>query len=57
MRKVVFKINNILIRARDNPPHFHEHRHQVQFGLNIWIGVVCNTLMGPSLLPKRQTAQ
>lgn len=57
MRKDVFNINKVLIRARDNTPQFREHGHQVHFGLNIWIGVVCNTVVGPSLLPKRLTAQ
>lgn len=48
----MFSNSNILIRARDNPPHFREYGHQVHFGLNIWTGVVCNTVMESSLLPK-----
>jgi hypothetical protein len=39
--------------AYENPHTIHQARHQVQFKINVWMGIVGDCLLGPFVLPER----
>jgi hypothetical protein len=40
----------------DNP-HANEHEHQNHFSVNIWVGIIKDTLVGHNVLSDRLTDQ
>lgn len=51
-RDGVVNYHNVHIWALENPHMIRESRHQEQFSVNIWAGIVGDTLIGPFILPR-----
>jgi hypothetical protein len=49
--------HNSHLWERHNPHAIHECGYQVPFSIAVWAGIVGETVVGPSLLPDRQTVQ
>lgn len=49
----VFNLHNRHNWAQHNPHVTHAHEHQHRFAVNVWAGIVNNSLIGPYLLPAR----
>lgn len=56
-RDGILNTKNNIEWATENPHSVYEKGHQVQFSINIWMGVVGDQLIGPYLLPPRLNAE
>lgn len=56
-RDGVINLHNLHIYAEENPNAIRQTRHQVQFGINLWAGVIGRSLIGPVELPPRLNGQ
>lgn len=54
-RDGVFNIHNCHYWTTENPHAIHPHGYQHRFSVNIWTGIVGNTLVGPYLMPSPLT--
>ncbi|KAL7640497.1 UNVERIFIED_CONTAM: hypothetical protein RMT77_008772 [Armadillidium vulgare] len=54
-RDAISNFHNNHIWAGENPHAIVESRHQHQFSLNVWVGIVGDHLIGPFFLPARLT--
>src|SRR5678816_2810305 len=54
-RDAISNFHNNHIWADENPHAIVESRHQHQFSLNVWVGIVGGPLIGPLFLPARLT--
>lgn len=52
-RDGIVNFRNGHVWADENPHAIVQSRHQQQFNLNVWIGITCDTLIGPFFLPQR----
>lgn len=52
-RNAIINFHNNHIWAEDNPNAIVENHFQVQFSLNIWVGIIGDHLIGPCVLPQR----
>ena len=52
-RDSVFNTHNQHIRDQINPLAFTVRSHQVSFSINIWCGIIHNTLLGPHVMKNR----
>ncbi|KMQ84443.1 transposable element tc3 transposase [Lasius niger] len=52
-REGTFNSKNSHVWAEDNPHRIFESRHQEKFGINIWMGIIGDHLIGPNMLPTR----
>ena len=50
-RDGVFNIHNSHHWTTENPHVMHPHGYQHRFSVNVWAGIVGNTLVGPYLMP------
>jgi hypothetical protein len=41
--------------AEENPHAVVQSRHQQQFSINVWAGIIGDVLVGPRVLPQRLT--
>lgn len=56
-RDAIINFHNNHIWAEDNPNAIIENHSQVQFSLNIWVGIIGDHLVGPCILPQRLTGE
>lgn len=49
----IVNLHNMHVWAHDNPRCTRAHAHQKRFTVNVWAGILGDTLLGPYLLPKR----
>lgn len=56
-RDAIMNFHNNHIWHYENPHAVAENRHQHQFSLNVWVGIIENFLIGPFFLPARLTGQ
>lgn len=56
-RNGIFNFHNEHYYADENPHINHQSRHQQQFSINVWAGIVQNYLVGPFILPRRLNGQ
>lgn len=56
-REAIINFHNNHIWADENPHAILEGRHQHQFSLNVWVGIVGDHLTGPFFLPPRLTGE
>lgn len=54
-RDAISNFHNTHIWADENPHAIVESRHQHQFSVNVWVGIVGEHLLGPFFLPARLT--
>lgn len=52
-RDGIVNYHNTHVWSDENPHAFVQCRHQEQFSLNVWMGIVGNNLIGPFFLPLR----
>lgn len=52
-RDAITNYHNNHIWAEENPHAIVEGRHQEQFSLNVWVGIIGDHLIGPHFLPPR----
>lgn len=56
-RDEIMNFHNIHVWDDENPHAVSESRHQHQFSLNVWVGIIENFLIGPFFLPGRLTGE
>lgn len=56
-RNGIFNFHNEHFWADGNPHIIHQSRHQQQFSINVWAGIIENYLVGPFILPRRLDGQ
>lgn len=56
-RDAIQNFHNRHVWAEENPHSVIESRHQYQFSVNVWIGIVDEHLIGPHFLPLRLTGE
>lgn len=56
-RDAIMNFHNNHIWIDENPHAVSESRHQHQFSLNVWVGIVGDFLIGPFFLPGRLTGE
>jgi hypothetical protein len=56
-RDGVFNYHNEHVGARQNPHATRESHFQRKFSLNVWAGIVGDTLLGAHMLPARRTGE
>ena len=54
-RDGIFNFHNQHNWMEDNPHAIVQSRHQHQFSINVWAGIIGNELIGPHILPRRLT--
>lgn len=52
-RDGVFNTHNVHYWAEENPHQFREYGHQRKFSINVWLGIIDHTVIGPIYLPNR----
>lgn len=52
-REGVFNVKNNHVWAQENPNATIEHHHQRRFSVNVWAGILNDSLIGPYVLPNR----
>lgn len=56
-REGIFNLRNNHVWAQLNPNAIVQRGHQVRFSINVWVGILNDTLLGPYILPNRLSAQ
>lgn len=56
-REGVVNVKNKHVWAQENPHEILQNNYQVKFSVNVWAGIVNDTLIGPYLLPNRLNGQ
>lgn len=51
-RDGVVNFHNVHVWAVENPHDIRQYRHQVQFSLNVWAGIVGDEIIGPYFFPR-----
>jgi hypothetical protein len=54
-RAGIVNFHNIHVWVDDNPHTTVASRHQHQFSINVWVGIIADKLLGPVVLPNRLT--
>ena len=52
-----FNIHNMHSWQEENPHEVHRFRYQHRFSINVWAGIVGDSLIGPYLMPSTLTGQ
>jgi hypothetical protein len=54
-RNGIINFHNNHVWAEENPHAVVQSRHQQQFSINVWAGIIGDVLVGPHVLPQRLT--
>jgi hypothetical protein len=54
-RNGIITFHNNHVWAEENPRAVVQSRHQQQFSINVWAGIIGDVLVGPHVLPQRLT--
>lgn len=56
-REGIFNFKNNHVWGQENPHGTIQRHHQVRFSVNVWAGIINDTLIGPYILPNRLNGQ
>lgn len=56
-REGTVNLKNNHVWAQENPHETVIHHHQVRFSVNVWAGIINDSLIGPYILPERLNGQ